>query len=208
MARNSISTIPSQYGTFTIENNPTFDAANDIGKITITGPNAFSVVLEYYYKEAQTVVSDGGTYGYAYVIPARDAEQAAAYASAVNIVNAKIKDLTDEKTYQNQVQIEADIDIIRQNSTTIAAKQTIIADKQTVIADETITIDNHLDRLQSTVDDLNVPCGSSGPHARVAGTSSCIDDYWLTRALAIYNMRTTGIIDEIRKEIRNPTRFP
>lgn len=97
--------------------------------------------------------------------------------------------------------------IIADETTTIAAETTTIAAKQTIIAAEMTTIDDHLDRMQSTIEDTTTRC-SEGPHVRVvSGTcGSEIHEAELGRAMMILNLKETNKLEEVIREVENPTR--
>jgi hypothetical protein len=81
-----------------------------------------------------------------------------------------------------------------------------IAVASETIANKITLIEQHQNVLQSTVENHSSYC-TSGPHMRTLG-AACEDPQSLTRAIAIYNMRVTDILEEIRQEMKNPTPFP
>lgn len=98
--------------------------------------------------------------------------------------------------------------VIADKQTIIATKQTVIADKQTIIAEETVTIDNHLNRVQSVVEDLTTTC-SSGPHFRIVG-GGCeneIHESEIARAMMVLNLKETNKLPDLIKEVESPTRI-
>lgn len=113
------------------------------------------------------------------------------------------------------------LEIMAENSTTIATKiteiaadQNTIATKITEIAADHDTVATNTTTLASVVKTINSNnCTDNGPHIRTM-SGECppgygdIDMRRLSRAMMMYNMRTSGTIDEIRNEFNNPSAFP
>jgi hypothetical protein len=92
-----------------------------------------------------------------------------------------------------------------------------------VIKDELITIDNHLNRMQSVIEDVEVQDTDeyggftefvSGPHVRTIDTSWRTDSSGsdptsaISRALMVINLKNLNKLEELRREMLNPTPIP
>lgn len=128
----------------------------------------------------------------------------------LNVIAEKLTIIADKQTTiaDKQTTIAAKQTTIATDTGTIADKQTIIADKQTIIAAETITIDNHLNRVQSVVDDMTTTC-STGPHFRtvVGGCEQDMHNSEIGRAMMVLNLKETNKLDALVREVESPTRI-
>ena len=103
---------------------------------------------------------------------------------------------------------------IAANSTSIKNNIELIKQYQQTISSELTTIDNHLDRMQSVIREVNTlesDAFLSGPHVRNIGASWDHGLYGysaIARAMMMMNLKETNKLDVLKKELSNPTPLP
>lgn len=105
--------------------------------------------------------------------------------------------------------LNAAADVVQAKSNNTQAAQ------QTIIADETSTIDDHLNRLQSVVEDVNTlddDAFVAGPHVRGINANWDSNDMYgpsaIARAMMVLNLKATNTLDDVKSEVQNPTPIP
>lgn len=98
---------------------------------------------------------------------------------------------------------------------TVENHMNTIQQSQVTIATETVTMDNHLDRIQSVVEDIETRESDTfvpGPHVRgIDATWDYSGSYGsaaIARAMMVLNLKATNTLDDVRSEVVNPTPIP